>query len=607
MTPQEIRERILDVVGKNGGHLSSSLGAVEIAVALAETFDPLKDRVVWDVGHQAYAWKILTEASRGGKSFDTMRKLDGVSPFPNPAESAADAAVAGHAGSALPVAVGLAAARDRRGTDEQVVAVVGDASLVNGHSFEALNNATSATRRLIVVLNDNDMAISRPAGNFARFLGRLTSGVRYNRAKNAAKKAGRALRLSFLYGFVHWTKNRLKTMLLKDVCFEQFGFHYLGPVDGHDLTALRSALTAAREENRPVIVHVVTKKGKGYGPAEKDPTKYHGVGPGQMETKAKEQGEVVVGSRSRTEDDKSSAVRLPTTATTIAHLSWSDAFGSALCEAALKDDRIIALTAGMKDGTGLAQFAKVFHDRFFDVGIAEGHMVGFAAGLAAGGMRPVIAVYSTFLQRAIDQVMHDVCISNLPVVFCVDRAGAVGADGVTHQGLYDIAMLRTLPNLTICQPKDAEDLKALLGEALGRNGPTVIRYPRGRAPSSKLDGTGGSGSSVAIWATGDQLEKAYAVAEKVGGEVTFARYLKPFDAALLQKQRAAGVKIVSIENGAVAGGFGEAIGADLKFGWPDEFIPHGSVAELEKRYGFDAESIVAKILNMGHETLNLKP
>ena len=595
MTPQEIRERILDVVGKNGGHLSSSLGAVEIAVALAETFDPLKDRVVWDVGHQAYAWKILTEASRGGKSFDTMRKLDGVSPFPNPAESAADAAIAGHAGSALPVAVGLAAARDRRGTDEQVVAVVGDASLVNGHSFEALNNATSATRRLIVVLNDNDMAISRPAGNFARFLGRLTSGVRYNRAKNAAKKAGRALRLSFLYGFVHWTKNRLKTMLLKDVCFEQFGFHYLGPVDGHDLTALMSALTAAREESRPVIVHVVTKKGKGYAPAEKDPTKYHGVGPGQMEAKAKEQGEVVVGSRSRREDVKSSAVRLPTTATTIAHLSWSDAFGSALCEAALKDDRIVALTAGMKDGTGLAQFAKVFHDRFFDVGIAEGHMVGFAAGLAAGGMRPVIAVYSTFLQRAIDQVMHDVCISNLPVVFCVDRAGAVGADGVTHQGLYDIAMLRTLPNLTICQPKDAEDLKALLGEALGRNGPTVIRYPRGRAPQSIAVDSGRQQPGVAIWATGDQLEKAYAVAEKVGGEVTFARYLKPFDAELLKKQRAAGLKIVSIENGAVAGGFGEAIGADLKFGWPDAFIPHGSVAELETRYGFDVDSIVAKV------------
>lgn len=572
MTPQELRDRILETVGKNGGHLASSLGAVEIAVALAEVFEPTKDRIVWDVGHQAYAWKLLTD--RGGKSFDTLRKLDGISPFPNPAESAADAAVAGHAGSALPVAVGLAAARDRKGTDEQVVAVVGDASLVNGHSFEALNNAASATRRLIVVLNDNDMAISRPAGNIARFLGRLTSGVRYNRAKNAAKKAGRALRLSFLYGFVHWTKNWLKTMLLRDVCFEQFGFHYLGPVDGHDLGALKSALTAAREEVRPVIVHVVTKKGRGYAPAEKDPTGYHGIGPNQIPRTSSAGG------------------------------TWSDAFGDAMIEIAKRDKRVIALTAGMKDGTGLTGFADAFPARFVDVGIAEGHMVGFAAGLAAGGMRPVVAVYSTFLQRAVDQVMHDVCISNLPVVFCVDRAGAVGADGVTHQGLYDIAMLRTLPNLTICQPKDAEDLKALLDEALKRKGPTVIRYPRGNCPNVQtMESSNAAGgcaktkhSNIAIWAAGDQLEKAYFVAARIpGAEVVFARYLKPFDAKLLEAHRAAGRRIVSIENGAIAGGFGEAIGADVKFGWPDEFIPHGSVAELEKRYGFDIGAIIQKL------------
>ena len=592
MTPQDLRERILDVVQKNGGHLASSLGAVEIALALSRVFEPTRDRIVWDVGHQAYAWKILTEATRGGRSFDTLRKLDGISPFPNPAESAADAAVAGHAGSALPVAVGLAAARDSRGGREHVVAVVGDASLVNGHSFEALNNALSATRRLILVLNDNDMAISCPVGSFRRFLGRLTSGVRYNRAKNVAKRAGRALRLSFLYGFVHWTKNRLKTMLLRDVSFEQFGFHYLGPVDGHDLAALESALTAAKEETRPVIVHVVTKKGKGFGPAEKAPTRFHGVGPGQIEAK----------------DDCSPS---PSTFT----LTWSDAFGEAVCEAARKDGRVVALTAGMADGTGLVGFAREFPQRFFDVSIAEGHMVGFAAGLAAGGLRPVVAVYSTFLQRAVDQVLHDVCISNLPVVFCVDRAGAVGADGVTHQGLYDIAMMRAIPNLTICQPKDADDLKALLGEALKRNGPTVIRYPRGKVPSLSsrvlspspdakprtLDGRRETQGLCSIWATGDQLEKAYAVAARIpGAEVTFARYLKPFDAELLKKQRAAGMKIVSIENGAVAGGFGEAIGADLRFGWPDEFIPHGSVAELERRYHFDIGSITETIRNIEH-------
>ena len=562
MTAQEIREKILDVVGQNGGHLSSSLGAVEIAMALAEVFDPMTDRVVWDVGHQAYAWKILTD--RGGKDFSTLRKLDGVSPFPNPAESAADAAVAGHAGVSISVAAGLAAARDARGSSEHVVAVVGDGALVNGTSFEALNNLAASTKKLIVVLNDNEMSISRPAGSFAKLLGRMITNVRYNRVKTAAENAGHKLKLTFLRGVYHKVEGRIKSWFLGNAYFEQFGLRYVGPVDGHDLEQLKAALTVAKEYKYGVIVHVVTKKGKGYPPAEKDPTGYHGIGPHQIPRTSRSAG------------------------------TWSDAFGDALIEAARADERIVALTAGMKDGTGLEVFARAYPSRFYDVGIAEGHMVAFAAGLAAGGMRPVVAVYSTFLQRAIDQVMHDVCIANLPVVFCVDRAGAVGADGVTHQGLYDIAMLRTLPNLTICQPKDAEDLKALLDEALKRKGPTVIRYPRGKVPQSVAVDCNRGQSNVAIWATGDQLEKAHSVAARVpGAEVVFARYLKPFDAELLKAQRAEGRRIVSIENGAIAGGFGEAIGADMKFGWPDEFIPHGSVAELERRYGFDIDSIVS--------------
>ena len=590
MTPQEIREKILDVVGQNGGHLSSSLGAVEIAMVLAEVFDPMRDRVVWDVGHQAYAWKILTD--RGGKDFSTLRKLDGVSPFPNPAESAADAAVAGHAGVSLSVAAGLAAARDARGTDEHVVAVVGDGALVNGTSFEALNNLAAATKKLIVILNDNDMSISRPAGSFARVLGRLITNVRYNRVKAAAENAGHRLKLTFLRGIYHGIESRIKSWFLGNAYFEQFGLRYVGPVDGHDLARLKDAFTVAKEYKRSVIVHVVTKKGKGYPPAEKDPTGYHGIGPRQVPLTSRSAG------------------------------TWSDAFGDALIEAARTDDRIVALTAGMKDGTGLDGFAKAFPERFQDVGIAEGHMVAFAAGLAAGGQRPVVAVYSTFLQRAIDQVMHDVCIANLPVVFCVDRAGAVGADGVTHQGLYDIAMLRTLPNLTICQPKDADDLKMLLDEALKRNGPTVIRYPRGKCSNVRMmecsNAAGGCAetehsniqtfkhSNIVIWATGDQLEKAYSVAARIpGAEVVFARYLKPFDAELLRRQRAEGRRIVSIENGAVAGGFGEAIGADLKFGWPDEFIPHGSVAELEKRYHFDVDSIAAALQPQTSKHLNV--
>jgi 1-deoxy-D-xylulose-5-phosphate synthase len=568
--PAKIRNRMLEVVSRNGGHLASSLGAVEVAMALAEVFEPAKDRVVWDVGHQAYAWKLLTGRN---EKFDTLRKLGGVSGFPNPAESAADAAVAGHAGVALSVAAGLAAARDRKGTDENVIAVIGDASMANGVSFEALNNCAAATSKLIVVLNDNEMSISRPTGSFARLLGRLITGVGYNRVKSAAEKAGHALKLTFLRGLYHSIERRIKSLFLGNVFFEQFGLRYIGPVDGHDIAALKDAFLVAKEDKRSVLVHVVTKKGHGYAPAEKNPTKWHGVGPFELFPK---EGEERIHASKR---------------------GWSDVFGEALCKIAKGDSRVVALTAAMKDGTGLIDFAEAFPERFFDVGIAEEHMVAFAAGMAAGGMRPVVAIYSTFLQRAVDQVMHDVCLSNQPVVFCVDRAGVVGADGATHQGVFDIAMLRCLPNLTICQPKDEADLEALLREALARRGPTVIRYPRGAAPKSvEARVASGEKARVAIWATGDWLGKANEVARTVGGcEVVHARYIKPFDSERLRKEREAGMMIVSLENGSVAGGLGEAIGADLKFGWPDEFVPHGTQAELERKYGLDGESIAEKI------------
>ena len=568
MTAADIRKRILDTTLENGGHLASSLGAVEIAMALHDVFDATRDRIVWDVGHQAYAWKILTGREAG---FSTLRKLDGLSGFPNPMESPADAAVAGHAGVAISVAEGYAAAFERQGEKRHAVAVVGDAAIANGTSFEALNNCTGVCNKVIVVLNDNEMSISRPTGALARLFGRLVTGVGYNRVKAAAESAGHRLKLTFLRGVYHRVESRIKGLFVGSAFFERFGLRYIGPVDGHDLCALRRAFTVAKEDKRSVLVHVVTKKGRGYEPAERDPTRWHGIGPRQTSACSSK--------------------------------SWSAAFGEALCAAAQADGRIVALTAGMADGTGLRGFATAFPDRFFDVGIAEGHLVAFASGLAAAGMRPVVAVYSTFLQRAVDQVMHDVCIAKLPVVFCVDRAGLVGSDGVTHQGLYDFAMLRCLPNLTICQPKDEDDLKSLLEEALKRNGPTVIRYPRGNC-SNAVDGCATTEhsdirafehSDIVIWATGDQLAKAYSVAAKVGAEVTFARYLKPFDEALLARQRAAGRRIVSIENGSVAGGFGEAIGADVKFGWPDSFIPHGTVPELERRYGLDIDSIVERL------------
>ncbi len=574
-TATQIRERILEVVLKKGGHLASSLGAVELSMALAKVFNPEVDRVVWDVGHQAYAWKILTGRD---ESFDSLRQFGGVAPFPTPAESRADAAVAGHAGSALAVALGLAAARDRRHGSEHVVAVIGDGSIVNGHSFEALNNCAAATRKIIVILNDNDMAISKPAGSFARFLGRLITGVRYNRVKAAAEAAGHKMRLTFLRGLYHKIESRVKGLFLGNRFFEEFGLRYLGPVDGHDLAALEAAFSVARDDKASVLVHVVTQKGKGYRPAERNPTLYHGFSP-----------------------NADSAPR---------GRSWSEAFSEALTEAARRDERLVALTAGMLDGTSLVSFQKEFPSRCFDVGIAEGCMVGLAAGLAAGGLKPVVAVYSTFLQRAIDQVIHDVALPNVPVILCVDRAGLVGADGATHQGLYDIALLRTIPNVTICQPCDEDDLKRLFNEALLRSGPTVIRYPRGLCPRVVSDDSFAGKKAVQLlnpdakiqlWATGDYVARALEVARQAGCGVVYARSLKPFDESLLAAQREAGATIVSLENGAVQGGFGEALGADVKLGWPDTFIAHGSVAQWEAACGLDAPSILQKILSLSKE------
>ncbi len=567
MTAGEIREKIISTVAENGGHLASSLGAVELSMALAEVFDPVKDRIVWDVGHQAYAWKILTgRADR----FSTLRRYGGISGFPNPAESPADAAVAGHAGVALSVALGYAAARDLKKSDENIVAVVGDSSLVNGTSLEAINATANATKKVILVLNDNGMSISKPKGSVSRFLGRLISGVRYNRVKTAAENAGHALKLTFLRDIYHGLESRIKSLFLGSRPFELFGFRYVGPVDGHDLQALKDAFTVAKNDKRSVVVHVVTKKGKGFAPAELHPTAWHGVGP--FDRAKAEAGE-----------------RIP------AKSDWSAAFGEAMTKAAYRDSRIVALTAGMAEGTGLMEFAKLFPERFFDTGITEGHMVAFAAGLAAGGKRPVVAVYSTFLQRAIDQVVHDVALARLPVIFCIDRAGVVGADGATHQGVFDLAMLRPVPNLVICEPKDREDLAHLIDEALLRGGPTVIRYPRGVPHELPPAKSAPEKPSFAIWATGDWLWKAEEVASRLGGEAVHARYLKPFNRELLERERKAGMKIVSLENGSVKGGLGEAMGADLKLGWPDRFIPHGKPEELEKVCSLDVDSIECSI------------
>ena len=558
-----LRRQMLESVSRNGGHLASSLGAVELAIALVRVFDPAKDRVLWDVGHQTYAWKLLTGRD---ERFDTLRRFGGISGFPNPEESPCDAFVAGHAGAALAAAEGLAVARDRLGGKEHVVAVVGDAALANGMALEALNDCAKRTERLVLVVNDNGSATSvAPLG----------------------------------------------------ALLESAGFGVTRRIDGHDIAAMEDVFAMAKAAHGPIAVRVTTVKGKGFPPAEADPTAWHGVGPFEI---------------------GGSAAPRPAS-------GWSDVFGAAVCAAARRDSRICALTAAMREGTGLLPFASEFPDRFFDVGICEEHLVTFAAGLAKGGMRPVVAVYSTFLQRAVDQVMHDVCLMNLPVVFGVDRAGAVGADGRTHHGMFDIPMLRCLPNLSILQPKDAAELAAMVDAALTRNAPTAIRYPRG-VPRvfkdikvfkdvkgvkvfkeskdvkdvkdfnglkwGKAEQISSPDAPIQLWALGDQVAKALDVAALLEARgvlagIVNARFVKPFDADLLARQRSGGARIVSLENGAAAGGFGEAIGADMRFGWPDEFVAHGSVAELEAAHGLTAEAIAESILRDGPFEGNGRP
>lgn len=587
-----VRERIISVVSRNGGHLSASLGAVELAIGLLRTFDPAKDKVLWDVGHQAYAWKILTGRD---DVFDTLRQHNGISGFPNPKESECDAFVAGHAGSALGAAVGLAAARDRIGGGH-VVVVVGDASLANAGSLEALNCCTSLTQKVIVVVNDNAMSISRNVGAFARMLGRLLSDVRYNRAKAVAERAGHRMRLTFLRSLYHRAEQIVKSFWLRNSFFESLGLRYVGPVDGHDLAAVASALMVAKEDKRSVVVHVVTKKGKGFPPAEQDPTAWHGIGPFDI-TAALSGG----GKPKSHPSGKNGNSRV----------AWNEAFGDAMVRLAEKDDKVCVVVAAMKNGTGLDAFAKAFPDRFFDVGICEGLAVTFAAGLAKAGMKPVVAIYSTFLQRSIDQIQHDVCLLGLPVVFAIDRAGCVGADGATHHGLYDIALLKPLTGMKVLAPTCVEDLEEMLCESLGSGCPVAIRYPKGPAPSrAELQSAlaavpSGSAAqkefkhipSVAICAVGDQVEKACRVRalldeRGIVADVVPVSHVKPHIGAMPKADI-----VATLENGVVCGGFGESVEADLRFGWPDAFVGHGTVNELEEDHGFDAVAVADRIAN----------
>ncbi len=582
----ELRAYLLDSVAKTGGHLSSNLGTVELTVALHYVFNTPHDRIVWDVGHQTYPHKILTGRR---ERMASLRQLGGLSGFPQRGESEFDAFGTAHSSTSISAALGMALASRIKGEDRHAIAVIGDGAMTAGMAFEALNNAGVSDCNLLVILNDNDMSISPPVGALNRHLARLLSGQFYAAAKNAGKTVlkGAPPLFELAKRFEESAKGMVKPITL----FEKFGFNYVGPIDGHEVETLVSVLENIKQLKGPQFLHVVTKKGQGYKLAEADPVAYHG--PGKFDP--------AVGLQ------QSNAVATPT---------FTQVFGQWLCDQAGADMRLVGITPAMREGSGMVEFETLFPGRFFDVGIAEQHAVTFAAGLACEGLKPVVAIYSTFLQRAYDQLIHDVAIQNLPVVFALDRAGLVGADGATHAGAYDIPYLRCIPNISLACPADENECRQLLCTAYAQNTPVAVRYPRGTgagvAVQSGLQalpfGKGElrrQGRRLAILAFGTLLYPALEVAEKLDATVVNMRWAKPLDVALLLQVAADHEALVTLEEGAVMGGAGsavlEALAAAgvvrqvLQLGLRDEFIEHGDPARLLALQGLDAPGIEAAL------------
>ena len=575
-----IRSFLVESVMKTGGHLSSNLGAVELTVALERTFDPFRDRIVFDVGHQSYVHKLLTGRQAG---FETLRSLGGMSGFPKPSESDADAFIAGHASNSISVALGMARARTLTGGDYSVVCVTGDGALTGGLAFEALNDAGQSGERLVVVLNDNGMSIKKIVGAVARMLAAQRVKPAYYKFKKGYRKVmfaipgGKAI-----YRFNHFVKEALKHAILHNSTFEELGFQYIGPVNGHDIRQLTYLLEAAKSASGPVLVHVVTKKGKGYGPAESEPDKYHGVSP---------RGE-------RREGE-----------------SFSSVFGRRIAELARDDGRICAITAAMEQGTGLVGFAEEFPERFFDVGIAEEHAVAMAAGMAKQGLVPVFAVYSSFLQRAFDMLIHDVAILGLHVVFAVDRAGLVGEDGETHHGAFDVGFLRQVPGMTVWSPSSAAELRDMLDAAVAASGPAAVRYPRGSEGAYRDGGADAvrllrEGTDVLLVGYGRLINEINAAAELLAAEGISAGVLKlgricpiDFDAVCAEAGKTGRVCVVeeTVENGSVGESIAAAISERgikarvLLKNLGSSFAGHGSVADLLSALGLDAKGIAAAV------------
>jgi len=595
----EIRKIIVDVVSKNGGHLAPSLGAVELAIAIHYVFDAPVDKIIWDVGHQAYAHKLLTGRR---ERFHTLRKYDGISGFTRRSESPYDAFTTGHSSTSISAGLGIAAARCLKNKTSKVIAVIGDGSMTAGLAYEGLNQAGDIHKDLIVILNDNEMSISRNVGALSSLLSRTFSAKYLQDFKKEIKDFLKSLPKigDDIYQLAKRSKESFKTFITPGMLFEAFNFEYFGPINGHKLNHLIDILQNIKSLKEPVLLHVTTTKGKGYDPAEKNPSYFHGVGSFEV----------------KTGNSTSNKGTVPT---------YTEVFGETLVRLAKDDPKIIAVTAAMPEGTGLKKFAEVYPDRFFDVGIAEQHGVTFAAGLATEGFKPVVAIYSTFLQRAYDQILHDVCIESLPVVFSLDRGGIVGEDGATHNGLFDLSYLRSLPNLVVMAPKDENELCRMLATAISYKGPIAFRYPRGTGTGIKIDhpivplpiGKGEiltKGDDVLILAIGSSVNEAISAQSMLMEENIFAtvvncRFVKPLDIELVLSLVDKIPRIITVEENVLQGGFGSAVieclidegakGFDLKrIGMPDIFIEHGPQDFLRSKYGIDAPAIVnaAKLL-----------
>jgi len=592
----ELRDEIITTVASTGGHLGASLGVVELTVALHHVFRSPRDKIIWDVGHQAYGHKLLT----GRRSdFGTLRQEAGVSGFPKRCESVHDHFGVGHASTSISAALGFAKARDLSGRDESVIAVIGDGALTGGLAYEGLNNAGQLQSDLIVILNDNAMSISPNVGAIAKYLTQITSGQVYTRFEaDLWNMLGKLPRGQLAQKLASRIKEGLKQVVVPTILFEELGFTYFGPIDGHDLPLLVQTLQAVRKLKGPVLVHVVTQKGKGYAFAEEDRARYHGVG----------------------KFDKAEGLK-PTVASTP---SYTDIFSRAMLEAAAADPRVVAITAAMPEGTGLKAFRERYPDRFFDVGIAEQHAVTFAAGLACAGMRPVVAVYSTFLQRAYDQVIHDVALQKLPVVFAIDRGGIVGEDGPTHHGAFDLSFLRAVPNLVLMAPQDEPELRRMLATGLARDdGPSALRYPRGAGPGHPLPDTAvpleigraevlREGRDAWLLAVGSMVAPCREAAVRLEAAglsvgVVNLRFIKPLDADLLQRILLPGVLAVTVEENSVVGGAGAAVlewaaarGGDempdvMTLGLPDRFLDQASRDVILHGVGLDAAAIADRV------------